>query len=217
MVKDIWDRIKAMITAKSKKKKHVLSLSMKRISIMRKIMTVIQNKEELSSSWNTKISHMKRTMKGMMIFSQTKKTSYEPETEEPTSQSIYTQNSYESGNSYEERQYDQSEVKNLSLEDSRPTYQEDTDSYPGDYNQQSSDSNIYQRNQFNNESAAEQESSILNYQNTNRSGDGEDENFNQQLQGYSQGRSFDNVYGQIDDYDRSKSVCKENTYDQSIQ
>ncbi|EDO04044.1 hypothetical protein SS1G_06526 [Sclerotinia sclerotiorum 1980 UF-70] len=103
-------------------------------------------------------------------------------------------------NQYHEKDYDSNTEQGgalVELEYENKPYEEN---YEGDDDLQSNE-----RNQFNNESAAEQESSILNYQNTNRSGDGEDENFNQQLQGYSQGRSFDNVYGQIDDYDRSKS------------
>ncbi|CAD6446754.1 660d8779-a622-4dc7-91d5-182039511358 [Sclerotinia trifoliorum] len=140
------------------------------------------------------------------------RTSYEPETEELTFQSTYSQNSYEGGNSYEERQDDQPEVENLSLEDSKPIYQDNTDSYSGGYDQQSFDNNCYESNQFNNEST-EQKSSTLKYQNTSRSD--EDESFNQQ--GYSQGRSFGNVYVQSNDYDQSsKPTYEENTFDQAV-
>ncbi|KAF7854185.1 hypothetical protein EAF04_010482 [Stromatinia cepivora] len=138
-------------------------------------------------------------------------TSYEPEAKVPILESACGQNSYGDGNNYEERQYDQPEVENLSLEDLGPTYQNNADSYSGGYDQQSSDNNRYESNQFNNEST-EEESSTLKYQNTSRSS--EDESFN--MQQYGQEGSNDDAYGETNDYDpSSKPAYEENTYDQS--
>ncbi|RAL65256.1 hypothetical protein DID88_001362 [Monilinia fructigena] len=136
--------------------------------------------------------------------------SFEAEAEETTLQSTYEQDSYGNGNSYEDRQYDNAQVENLSLEDSAPIYQESTELYSGGYSQQNPDANGYESNQLNND-FIDSESYTSKYHDTSHSR--EDDSSNEQR--YSEGEN-NNAYGQTNEYDEpSRPTHQDKNYDEN--
>lgn len=130
----------------------------------------------------------------------------EAEAEETTSQLTY-----ENGNNYNDRQYDNPHVENLSLEDSAPIYQASTESYSRGYNQQNPDTNDYESNQLNNE-FTNSESYTSKYQDTGCSR--EDDSSNEQR--YSEGENNNNAYGRTNDHDEpSRPTYQDNHYDEA--
>ncbi|KAI9645061.1 hypothetical protein NHQ30_007100 [Ciborinia camelliae] len=144
------------------------------------------------------------------------RTSNEPDAGEPTLQSIYGQSSYEDRNENEVHQYDEPEVENLSLEDSGPTYQEDTESYSSGYGQQYTNNKRYESNQFTNESTEEASYISHKYQNTSHSGENEsfnDDRYNDHDQHYDSANNRTNEYDRCDPtYDHNTSYSKYQPY-----
>lgn len=137
--------------------------------------------------------------------------SYEPnaDSEEPSLQSSNGESFLEDQTSYEEHQYDEPQVDNLSLDDSLPSYQGDLN--PGNYGQQTFGTHEYESNQFSNLSTEE------NFYNSTYQDAKpllEDDRSNEQR--YGEGESKENMYGQTNEYDQSsKSTYEENSYDQA--